>query len=292
MNIIWNGISHIDKNIRKWYSIPISAKNFNRLIGSSTYKAVPELISAKIIDWEATTFWLNHNPHSSPTSLKLLKILSHCIKAIIFMLPTGLCASHQSSCISIMESHRLFLINILTQNSTTSSPADISHSVNSYFKRQIWNIHASSLKAWESTQLNITSKSKRSYKSKFSHHSKRTPRQHVHITDVIRPNRTRQPSDFGPSMTSRIYRHPNVNYAQHLIWASIATVKNYDLIKKIAIMRQYKYYKTIKVSSYFKRRMMSFSMGQVRLRISKEECTSRWYPGEMNTKDMRRHYKF
>ncbi|GBC04012.1 hypothetical protein RclHR1_05470003 [Rhizophagus clarus] len=30
------------------------------------------------------------------------------------------------------------------------------------FKKQIWNIHASALKQWESTQFNITSKSKRS----------------------------------------------------------------------------------------------------------------------------------
>ncbi|GES81152.1 ribonuclease H-like domain-containing protein [Rhizophagus clarus] len=279
MNIIWNGISHVDKNICKWCSTPISAKNFNRLIGSSTYKDVPDLILAKIIDWEVTTFWINHNPYSSPTSEKLSKILSHRIKAVTFMLPTGsiqqrnypklyptspifcpscqiqedtnchfgLCTSHQQSCITIMESHHLFLISLLTQNSITSSPAAISSSVNSCrifqlplyfsthqalspdhpcyllfynyipleiaklfnsfinktklrkslllkfllflfkdFKKQIWNVHASALKNWESTHLNITSKSKRSYKSKFGKNSRRTSTHQVHTTDITR----------------------------------------------------------------------------------------------------------
>ncbi|GES75209.1 ribonuclease H-like domain-containing protein [Rhizophagus clarus] len=312
MNIIWNGISHIDKNICKWCATPISAKNFNRLIGSSTYKAVSDLISAKIIDWEATTFWLNYNPHSSPTSSKLSKILSHQIKVVTFMLPTGslqqrnypklyptspilcpsyrihedtnrhlgLCTSHQSSCITIMESHHLFLIDILTQHCITSSPVDISHNVNSCrifqllhyfttyrtlspdhpiyllfynyvpleltdlfhtfinktklrkslllkfllslfkdFKQKIWNVHTSSLKVWESTTFKITSKSKKTYRSKFGRRSQKSPRQHVHTSNIIRYNQTRQPLDFGPPMTSRTYHHPNVNYAQHLIWA-------------------------------------------------------------------------
>ncbi|GBB89553.1 hypothetical protein RclHR1_16280003 [Rhizophagus clarus] len=89
MNIVWNDISHIDKNIRKWCSTSISAKNFNRLIGSSTYTNVPDLITAKTVDWEATTYWINHNPYSLPTSAKLSKILLYHIKASTFILSTG-----------------------------------------------------------------------------------------------------------------------------------------------------------------------------------------------------------
>lgn len=162
-NISWNGISHIDKDVRKWSKNPIQARQFNWFATAHSLWPLTYLTGHNAIDWDATQRWINYNPTDTPTSTKRFRILAHRIKACTFKRLTldcmqrnyldlyprntnlpcpschkhpgsnahiALCATHQLTLSTILSDFKSCLINILSENCTIGWSSDIPRYVN------------------------------------------------------------------------------------------------------------------------------------------------------------------
>ncbi|GBC08465.1 hypothetical protein RclHR1_08130008 [Rhizophagus clarus] len=103
------------------------------------------------IDWDATSFWLHHNPFDLPTSEILSQSLSYRIasKPVHFLYPLqmvfnviiptvyhlGLCTAHQPALLKMMDQHATILCYLIKKHSTAAMvDSDKPHYINtSYF---------------------------------------------------------------------------------------------------------------------------------------------------------------
>ncbi|RGB40376.1 hypothetical protein C1646_739642 [Rhizophagus diaphanus] len=131
-------------------------------MNNSSLKPINHLIRDGSIDWSYTKKWINHNPTDTPTSDKLRKIHAEKIKKSTFNYTTGdilrrnypklyppgqilctncdqyedtnahvgLCPSHRSNILTVLNGYKQKLLNLIKEKNTSSFTFDIDHNIN------------------------------------------------------------------------------------------------------------------------------------------------------------------